>query len=115
MNVHRSGRPVTVTSGSWVPVLNKVNGCVFLGFCSGVAEVSVLLRYDAATVDNLFPTFRDTVVVFYSVVKMRLICCPETSGSDCLEARRHIPEERIPELLKLVDSSFRMKIELSGK
>jgi hypothetical protein len=76
------------------------------------------LGYDAASVDNLFLTFRDTVVVFYSVVKMRLINCPETSGNDCKVTRCHIAEERIPELLKLVDTSCRMEgvsyIESSG-
>jgi hypothetical protein len=117
MNAHRSGRSVTITTGSWVPVLDEVNDSEFLGFISGLAEVSVLLGYDAASIGNLFRTFLDTVVVFYSVVKMRTIHCPET-GSDCLVTRRHIPEEQITELLKLVDSSFRKKgvsyIELSG-
>ena len=53
MNSNRNGRPIKITSGSWGSVLNEVKGCEFLGFCSGVTEVSVLLGFDAASVDNL--------------------------------------------------------------
>jgi hypothetical protein len=88
MNDHRSGRPIARISGSCVPVLNEVNECEILGFRSGVADVSVLLEYDAASIGNPFPTFRGNVVVSYSGVKMRPIYCQEMSGSDCLVTPR---------------------------
>jgi hypothetical protein len=44
--------------------------CKFLGFCTGVAVVSVLLRCDAMPLGSQFPTFRDNVVVPSSGVKM---------------------------------------------
>lgn len=40
--------------------------CEFLGFSSGVDEVSVLMGYDAASLDIGLPTFLDSVVVFVS-------------------------------------------------
>jgi hypothetical protein len=38
-----NGRPITITSGSWVPVLNEV-GYEFLVFCSGVADTRTTKR-----------------------------------------------------------------------
>lgn len=37
------------------------------GFCSGAVEVSVLLGYGAASVDDWYPTFRDSVFSSSSV------------------------------------------------
>lgn len=44
--------------------------CEFLGFHSSVAEVSILLWYDTISLSNLFPTFRDNMVVSSSGVEM---------------------------------------------
>ena len=44
--------------------------CKFLGFCTGVAVVSVLLGYDATPLGCQFPTCQDNIVVPSSGVKM---------------------------------------------
>jgi hypothetical protein len=36
----------------------------FIGFCGSVDEVSALLGHNTLSLDNWFPTFRDSVVVW---------------------------------------------------
>jgi hypothetical protein len=57
----------------------------FLGFGFGEAEVSVLLRHDAALLGNRFLTFRDHYVFL-------------TSRTDYPGTRSHNVEERKPQV-----------------
>jgi len=42
---------------------NSTKSCEFLGFCSYMDDVSVLLEYDTASLGNWFPAFEDNAVV----------------------------------------------------
>lgn len=42
----------------------------FLGFCSGVGEVSVLLEHDATSLGKSLPTFQDNLVISSSRMAM---------------------------------------------
>jgi hypothetical protein len=61
----------------------------FSFFFSGVCDGSILLGYDAASLDNRIPTFRDHCLV-------SLCSNLETSGTDYSVTRRHNPEEWKP-------------------
>ena len=56
---------------------NNYNSSQFLGFRSGVAELSVLLGYHSSLLGNWFQTFRDRFILLFSCVKnplkMRLV------------------------------------------
>jgi hypothetical protein len=51
-------------------VTRLLASCEILGFHFGVDEVSILLGYDSASLDNWFLKFRDTIVISYSRVSM---------------------------------------------
>ena len=78
--------------------------CKFCGFYSAVAEVSVL-RCNAMSPNNWFPTFWDDIVVLYSRVSVslysdldisRLEGGTTTSGTNYHLVGHHIPEEWRP-------------------
>ena len=70
----------------------------------GVAENSVLLRSDVASMPNRIPTFRSNTYCphiqgskcpreYFDPWRLRTICCLETSGSDDPLTQRHFPAE----------------------
>ena len=72
---------------------------IVLAFLCGAVEVSVILEWDAASLGDWCPTFRNSMVVSYSKVEMemRLPSCLETLVTNHLFMQHHIPEGRIPQ------------------
>jgi hypothetical protein len=84
--------------------------CVFLGLCSGVAEASIFIGCDAASLDDRIPTFREDakahfkgsycprrIFGLFGAMKMRTLRCPETSGFDYPVEQHRIAEEWRPQ------------------
>jgi hypothetical protein len=69
----------------------------FLGFHSGVAEVSILLRYDPVSVDNLSPPTLQGLDILNLEYAITTFAC--TVGSDYLLTLHYIPQEQKPEYL----------------
>jgi hypothetical protein len=53
----------------YLDVITGCEGSVISGFHSDVDKICALLRYDAASSDDILPTFRDNVSVPSSRVK----------------------------------------------
>ena len=68
---------------------------LILGVRRDVYQICALLGYYAASCGNCLPTFRDDISVpRVGLLKMGLICCPETSVNDYYTKPCNIQEER---------------------
>jgi hypothetical protein len=68
---------------------------LILGVRRDVYQICAVLGYYAASCGNCLPTFRDDISVpRVGLLKMGLICCPETSVNDYYTKPCNIQEER---------------------